>query len=63
MYLTRYTFYLKSGEAFGELRRIIFNFVRTHQGLGKTPAEATELDLHLNRNRLLNLIKIFLVLP
>ena len=49
----------ESGEAFGELRRIIFNFVRTHQGLGKTPAEAAELDLHLGRNRLLNLIKIF----
>jgi len=49
----------ESGEAFGELRRIIFNFVRTHQGLGKTPAEAAELGLHLGRNRLLNLIKFF----
>jgi len=53
----------ESGEAFGELRRIIFNFVRTHQGLGKTPAEAAELDLYLGRNRLLNLIKIFFVFP
>ena len=53
----------ESGGAFGELRRIIFNFVRTHQGLGKTPAEAAELDLHLGRNRLLDIIKIFFVLP
>ena len=53
----------ESGEAFGELRRIIFNFVRTHQGLGKTPAEAAELDLYLGRNRLLNLIKFFFVFP
>jgi len=50
----------KSGEIFGELRRLTYNFVRTHQGIGKTPAEKAELNLLLGRNKLLNLIKIFL---
>ena len=46
----------ESGECFTELRRIIYNFVRTHQGIGKTPAEEAELNLDLGRNGLLNLI-------
>jgi transposase-like protein len=46
----------KSGGDFTELRRIIYNFVRTHQGIGKTPAEEAELDLALGRNKLLKLI-------
>ena len=46
----------ESGECFTELRRIIYNFVGTHQGIGKTPAEEVELNLDLGRNRLLNLI-------
>lgn len=45
-----------SGSAFTQLRRIVYNFVRTHQGLGKTPAEEAELDVPLGRNRLLDLI-------
>jgi len=49
----------ESGESFAELRRIIYNFVRTHQGLGRTPAEEAELLLPLGRNRLLRLIRFF----
>ena len=49
----------RSGEAFGELRRLTYNFVRTHQGIGKTPAEEAELSLPLGRNKLLSLIKFF----
>jgi len=46
----------RSGENFSELRRIIYNFVRTHQGLGKTPAEEAEIPLPIiGRNRLLHL--------
>jgi transposase-like protein len=45
-----------SGETFTELRRIIYNFVRTHQGINTTPAVAAELDFPLGRNKLLNLI-------
>jgi transposase-like protein len=51
----------ESGEAFSELRRIIYDFVRTHQGLGKTPAEEAEIILPLGRNRLLQLIYFFVV--
>ena len=47
----------ESARAFLELRRTIFNFVRTHQGLKRTPAEAAEIDLGLARNRLLDLIR------
>lgn len=47
-----------SAEAFLDLRRVIYNFVRTHQGLERTPAEAAGIDLGLGRNRLLDLIKI-----
>lgn len=45
-----------SGSAFTELRRVVYNFIRTHQGLGRTPAEEAELDIPLGRNRLLDLI-------
>jgi hypothetical protein len=48
------------GEIFGELRRLTYNFVRMHQGIGKTPAEEAGLNLSLGRNKLLNLIKKFL---
>lgn len=51
-----------SGESFSKLRRIIYNFVRTHQGLGKTPAEEAEIALPLGRNRLLHLIIFFLLI-
>jgi hypothetical protein len=51
----------KSGEAFGELRRLTYNFIRTHQGICKTPAEDAELNLPLGRNKLLNLINFFLL--
>lgn len=47
-----------SAEAFSDLRRIVYNFVRVHQGLGKTPAEEAELDFKLGRNKLLHLIYI-----
>lgn len=45
-----------SAEAFLSLRRAIYNYVRTHQGLRSTPAEAADIRLDLKRNRLLNLI-------
>ncbi len=47
-----------SGSAFTELRRIVYNFVRTHMGLGKTPAEEAGLKVSLGNNRLLNLISL-----
>jgi len=50
----------ESGENFSEIRRIIYDFVRTHQGIGKTPAEEAEIILPLGRNRLLSLINFFL---
>lgn len=46
-----------SAEAFLKLRRAIYNFVRTHQGLKRTPAEAAGIDIGLARNRLLDLIR------
>ena len=46
----------ESAECFTELRRITYNFVRTHQGIKRTPAEKAGLNLDLGRNRLLNLI-------
>jgi transposase-like protein len=47
-----------SARAFLGLRRVIFNFVRTHQGLKRTPAEAAGIDLGLGKNRLLDLIRL-----
>lgn len=47
-----------SAEAFLDLRRAVYNFVRTHQGIQRTPAEAAGIDLGLGRNRLLDLIRI-----
>jgi hypothetical protein len=47
-----------SGSAFTEMRRIVYNFVRTHQGLGKTPADEAGLKMSLDNNRLLNLISL-----
>ena len=46
----------ESAECFTELRRITYNFVRTHQGIKRTPAEKAGLNLDLGRNRLLDLI-------
>lgn len=50
----------KNAESFIELRRIIYNFVRTHQGIGRTPAEESGLNLSLGKNRLLSLIIFFI---
>lgn len=37
---------------------IYYNYIRPHQGLeGKTPAEAAKIDLKLDQNRLLSLLK------
>jgi hypothetical protein len=47
-----------SGSAFTDMRRIVYNFVRTHQGLGKTPADEAGLKMPLDNNRLLNLISL-----
>ena len=48
----------EGGEDFMNLNQIIHNFVNPHQQIsGKTPAEAAEIKLPLNRNKLLNLIK------
>ncbi|MGF3585494.1 MAG: hypothetical protein ACQXXD_07280, partial [Thermoplasmatota archaeon] len=49
----------ESGENFSDLRRIIYNFVRTHQSIEKTPAEEAEIPLSLGRKRLLQLIQFF----
>lgn len=46
----------ESAEGFTELRQVVYNFVRTHQGIGKTPAEGAELGIPLGRNRLMDLI-------
>ena len=38
--------------------RIFYNFIRPHMALdGKTPAEMANLDLHLEQNKWLSLIK------
>lgn len=43
---------------FMNLRRVIHNFVNPHQELqGKTPAEEAGIDLELERNKLMSLIK------
>ena len=43
---------------FMNLRQVIYNFVNPHQELqGKTPAEESGIDLELERNKLLGLIK------
>ncbi len=47
-----------SGSAFTELRRIVYNFVRTHLGIGKTPADEAGLMMPLGNNKLLNLISL-----
>ena len=48
----------EGGEDFMNFNKIIHNFVNPHQQLGgRTPAEAAEIKLPLNRNKLLNLIK------
>jgi hypothetical protein len=52
-----------SAEAFLKLRRVIYNFVRTHQTIKRTPAEAAEIELGLARNRLLDLIRVCSVPP
>lgn len=52
-----------SAEAFLKLRRAVYNFVRTHQGLKRTPAEAAGIDIGLARNRLLDLIRVCSVQP
>ena len=52
-----------SAEAFLKLRRVIYNFVRTHQTIDRTPAEAAGIDLGLGRNRLLDLIRVCSSLP
>lgn len=36
--------------------KIYYNFIRKHQELGKTPAEASGLELELNGNRWLSLL-------
>ena len=46
----------ESADAFLKLRTFIYNFVRPHQGLGRTPAEAAECNIPVGRNRLLGLI-------
>jgi hypothetical protein len=40
---------LASAEAFLDLRRMVYNYVRTHQGLGRTPAEAAGIRLELGK--------------
>ena len=49
---------LEGAKAFLDLRRVMNNFVKSHQQLlGNTPAEMAEIILPLKRNRLLGLIE------
>lgn len=49
----------EGARTFCSLRRIIYNFVNSHSELdGKTPAEAAEISLPIDKNRLLGLIRI-----
>ena len=49
----------EGAEAFMNLRDIIYNFINPHQGLGgKTPAEIADIDLKLERTKLLKLIRM-----
>lgn len=53
----------ESEEAFTELRGIAYDFVRPHQTLGKTPAEAAGLNVVANEADNLLALIIFLRLP
>lgn len=49
---------LGGAEAFMNLRRTIHNFVKSNQQLqGKTPAEMAEINIPLQRNKLMSLIE------
>ena len=52
-----------SAEAFLTLRRAVYNHVRTHQTLKRTPAEAAGVEIGLERDRLLGLIEFCANLP
>ena len=48
----------EDAKKFMDLRRTIYNFVNPHQELlGRTPAETAGIDLELERNKLMSLIK------
>jgi transposase-like protein len=48
----------EDAESFLDMKRVVHNFVNPHMGLkGKTPAEAADIDLKLERRKLLNLIR------
>ena len=48
----------KSAQTFSKLLKINHNFVKPHEGLdGKTPAQAAKIDLSLESNKYLDLIK------
>ncbi len=44
-------------EVFADGFRTYYNFVRKHQGLGMTPAQASGIELNLERNKWLSLLK------
>ncbi len=44
-------------EVFADGFRVYYNFIRGHQSLGTTPAQASGIDLKLDRNRWLGLLK------
>jgi len=59
-----YTHILKvSSNWFLKLRRAVYNFVRTHEELKRTPADAAGIDIGLPRSRFLDLIKVCSVPP
>lgn len=44
-------------QIFSDGFRTYYNFIRTHQTLGKTPSEEAGIKLQLDRNKWLSLIK------
>ena len=48
----------EGAQVFLDMKRIVHNFVNPHMSLkGKTPSEVADIDLKLDRRKLLNLIR------
>lgn len=46
-----------TAENLSEGFRVYYNFIRKHNGIDKTPAQASGIELELERNRWLSLLK------